>query len=82
MWCCSDFNSAWCPLPCSLWNGSLKRDFLDIHLTTFFGVHNLGNTSAMTGMFFLKCLEFNLAFKNEETSSENVFFSQLALNCL
>ena len=31
-------------LPCSLSMGHLKRDFLDIYLTTFFGVRNFGNS--------------------------------------
>ena len=34
--------------------GLLNRDFLDIYLTTFFGVRNLGNKSAMKVIFFLQ----------------------------
>ena len=32
----------------------LKRHFTDIYLLTFFGDGNLGNTSAMRVIFFLK----------------------------
>ena len=32
--------------------GLLNRDFLDIYLTTFFGVRNFGNKSAMKVLFF------------------------------
>ena len=32
----------------------LRRDFLDVDLTTFFGVTNFRNTSAMRVIFFLK----------------------------
>ena len=32
----------------------LKRDFTDIYLIYFFGDGNLGNTSAMRVIFFLK----------------------------
>ena len=32
----------------------LKRDFTDIYLITFFGDGNLGTTSAMRVIFFLK----------------------------
>ena len=34
--------------------GPLKRDSLDIYLTTLFGVRSFGNTSAMRVIFFLE----------------------------
>ena len=40
----ADFSSVWDPLACWLLNSVLKRGFLDIYLTTFFAVHNFGNT--------------------------------------
>ena len=62
-------------LTCYFPKGPRKEDFLEISLTTFFGVRNLGNTSAMRTMFFLKSSKFNLAFKNAEKNSENDFCS-------
>ena len=41
-------------LPCCFSQDPPKRDFLDIDLTTFFGVPNFGNTSAITVTDFLK----------------------------
>ena len=48
------FQLIWARLPCCFSKDPLKRDFLDIDLTTFFGVSNFGNTSAMTLIFFWK----------------------------
>ena len=31
-------------LPCCLWRGSLKQDFLDIYLTTYFEVRHFRST--------------------------------------
>ena len=42
-----------------VWNG----DVLDIYLTTFSRVLNLGNTSAIMVIFFPKCLKLNIDFK-------------------
>ena len=39
-------------LPCCLSMGHLKREFLDIYLSTFFGARNFRNTSAMRVIFF------------------------------
>ena len=41
--CGFDFNSVETRLPCSFWKGNLRRDFLDIDLTTFFGGRQLRN---------------------------------------
>ena len=40
--------------PCCFPKDPLKRDFLDIDVTMFFGVRNFGNTSAMRVILFLK----------------------------
>ena len=53
-WCHSDFSTVWSHLLCCLSKGPLKRDFLDICLTTFFGIHNFRNTSAMRVIFILE----------------------------
>ena len=60
-------------LPCCLLKGPVKRDFLDIYLTTFSEsviskIQNLGGSS-----FFKKYLKFNLDFKNAAKNSEKVF---------
>ena len=52
--CCPDRNSVSTHFPCCLSKGLLKRDFLDIYLTTFSGVPNFGNKSAMRVILFLK----------------------------
>ena len=72
--CCNvDFNSAWAGLPCCLSKGCLKRDFLDIYLTTFsesvtWKMQNLCGSS-----FFSKCSKFNLDIENKENKWE-IFF--------
>ena len=72
-WCGSDFNSVWSPLPSCLPKCRLKGEFLDSYLTTSFRVGNFGNTSAVRVIYFCKCSEFNLAFKNAAINSENIF---------
>ena len=63
-WCCgSDHNSVWTRLPCCPWKGPLKHDFLDKYLTTFFGVRNLGNKSAMKVIFFLQMFKISCTFR-------------------
>ena len=42
------------PFACLLWKTPLKRDFTGIYLITFFGDGDLGNTSAVRVIFFLK----------------------------
>ena len=70
---CWDFCSLWAPLPCYSLKGLQKRDFLDIYLTTVFGVCNFKHTSAMRVTFSWKCSKFYLHFKNGENKSEKVF---------
>ena len=71
-------------LPCYLSKGPIKRDFLDIYLTTFFGVCKFKNTSDMRVILFLK---FNLNFENARKNSKKNFFvsemiADVAINCL
>ena len=42
------------PLPCWLAKTPPKREFIDNHFVTYFGVFNFGNTSAMGVIFLLK----------------------------
>ena len=64
MCCRSDFNSVSARLPCYLSKGPLKRDFLDIYLTTFFGVLIFKNTPAMRLIVFGKFSKLNLNLEN------------------
>ena len=43
--------------------GPLKRDFTDIYLITFFRDGYLGNTSAMSVIFFLKMFKIQCRFQ-------------------
>ena len=64
--CChSDFKCFY-PFTMMPVEGCSETEFLDIYLTTIFGVSNIGNTSAMTLIFFQKYSRFNLNFKNAE----------------
>ena len=67
-------------LPCCLSKGPLKRDFLDIYLTTFFGILNFVKTSAMRAIFFLKVFKRCLHFKNTEKNLEKSYW--LLDNCI
>ena len=60
-------------LLCCLSKRPLKRDFLDIYLTTYFGVRNFGNASAMKVSIFWKYSKFNLDLKNPPKNWEKAF---------
>ena len=53
--------------------GSTESGLLDIYITTFFGVFNFGNTSAMSVIFFQKCPKFNVDCHNAKANSEKKF---------
>ena len=53
--------------------GPLRRDFLDIHLTKFFGVRKFKDTSAMRVIYFLKMLKIESKFPNCKKNSEKIF---------
>ena len=63
-------NSVWYPLPCFLSKCPLKRVFLDIYLTKFFGFPNFKYTSTIRVIMFWKCSKLNLYFKNAGTNWE------------
>ena len=72
--CCrSDFNSVSSRFSCYLSNNPLKGDFLDIYLTTFFGVHNSKNIFAMRVIFFLKMFKIQSKFRKCWKNWEKVF---------
>ena len=60
-------------LPYCLWRGSLKQDFLDIYLTTYFGVRHFRSTETMRVIFFWECSNFNVELKNLKSNSEKWF---------
>ena len=77
---CSTYRSLKCPS---------KLDFLEIYLSTFFGVHTFGNTSAMRVFFFWKMFEISCRFQKLKKKMEKKFFvyeisasDLVALNCL
>ena len=64
-------------LSCCLSIGPLKRDFLDIYLTTFLEsviseIHDVLGLS-----FFWKYSKFNVDFKKTDKKSEKKFFSAI-----
>ena len=61
-------------LPCRLSRRPVKREFLDIYLSTSFVVRNLGNRQAKRVIFFWKCSKFNADSKNVEKNSEKMFY--------
>ena len=71
MWC--NFKFLLARLPCCLWKGPLKRDFLDIYLTTF-KESVISEIQKLWGSSFVwKCPKFNLYFKNAANNCEKVF---------
>ena len=66
------------------------RDFLDIYVTTFFGVRKIKNTSTMRVIFFLKMFKIDSKFPKvkKKKFGDNFFVSEIigseygAINCL
>ena len=69
----SNFNSALANLPCYLLKGPLKRDFLDIYLTTFLESVNSKIHLLWLSPFFRKCSKLNLNLENAKKICENIF---------
>ena len=62
--CCgSGFNSVLARLPCCFSKGLQKQDFLDIYLSTVFGVHNIQTTWANTVSFLENFQNFIYSWK-------------------
>ena len=76
--CCrSDFHRVLACLPCPLSKGSLKWEFLDIYLTTYFEVRKFKYTSAMRVILFSKMFKIESKFrklKKKEKTNEKLFF--------
>ena len=71
---CLDCSRVWARLPCCLWTGRLKRYLWDIDLITFFGVRNLGDTSVLRVILFLKMFKFNVNIRNGEKNRGKVLY--------
>ena len=82
MWCHSEFSTVWYHLPCWLSKGPLKRDFLDIYLTMFFGIHNFQNTSAMRFIFLLKVFKIFARFQKRRKKLRKLASQLPTSNCL
>ena len=53
--------------------GPLQRDFLDIYLTTFFGVRQFKNTSTMREIYFLKMFKIQSKFQKRKKKLQKSF---------
>ena len=82
------FQQCFGPFTMLLVEGSSERDFLEIYLTTFFGVRKFKNTSPMRVMFLSKCSKLKINLENAKKNSEKVFrfsdncIENVAINCL
>ena len=75
-------------LPFYLFNDPPKRDFLDIYLTTFFGVRKFKNTSANRVIFFFNMFKYDSKYRNCQKKNQQKFFvceiiasENFAINC-
>ena len=89
--CLLDFNSVSAHLSCYLLQGPLKRDFLDVYLTTFFGVSKSKKKKKINyvGHLFLKNVQnWSLISKMQKKIEKKSFVLQIiasedvAINCL
>ena len=73
-WCHSAFKCFSGHLPCYLLKGPLRRDFLDIYLTTCFGVRNFKNRSAMRVIFCFNMYQIESKFRKCKNRLKNILF--------
>ena len=72
--CCDEeFESAWAGFPYCFSKHPLKRDFLDISLSTSFESVTSKIKSLRGSSFLLKCVKMNLDFKNAAKNWERFF---------
>ena len=69
------FEKCFSPFAMLLVKGSLKRDFLDIYLTTYFCVRKFRNTSGMRVIFFLKIFKIEPTFRKCKNKIDKNFFN-------
>ena len=67
------FQDSLIPFTMLIVEGPLKRDFLDIYLTTFFGIRNFGNTSAMRVTFLVKVFKILSTLQKCRKTLEKAF---------
>ena len=80
MWwrsCPSAWNNVSADLTRYLSKDLLKRDFLNVYLTTFFGVSQFKNRLAMKVIFFWKRLKLDLNSENAKKKKKNFFVSEI-----
>ena len=68
------FQQCWVPLSMLLVKGPLKWDFLSIYLTTFLGVRNFGNTSAVRVIFLFENIQNLIDISKMQEEIEKMFF--------
>ena len=61
-------------LPCHLPKGPLKRDFFDIYLITFCGVHKFKKKSPMRVIFFVEMFKTESKFQKSKKKFRKCFF--------
>ena len=76
------FKQGFDPFQMYLLHNPLKGNFLDIYLTTFFGVRKFKNRSAMRVIFSLKIFKIESKFrkckkKNNKKNEKNIFVSEI-----
>ena len=75
MWCDADLNSSWARLPCCLWKGPLKRDFLDNYLTTFSESVISKIQKLWRSSLFVQTLKISARLQKSNKNSRKSFFS-------
>ena len=69
----SSFEQFFWPFTMFLVKGPLKGDFLDIYLTTSFGVHQFKNTSGMMVIVLKKKLTIESKFRKSKKILKSIF---------
>ena len=67
------FQQCFGPFTMLLFEGSSETSFLDIYLTTSFGVHKFKNTSAVKVIVFLKMFKIESEFGTSKKNIEHIF---------
>ena len=75
MSCDADLNSSWARLPCCLWKGPLKRDFLDNYLTTFSESVISKIQKLWRSSLFVQTLKISARLQKSNKNSRKSFFS-------
>ena len=68
------FQQCLLPFTCCFAKNRMKLDFFEIWLTTFFWVHNVGNTATMKVILLLKMFKILSSFQNCRNKFRKCFF--------